>query len=131
MPTAKPGKSYVAIVGSREYPDLDGVRCFVQGLSPNAVVVSGGARGVDRCAAHAARARGLEVIEYLADWDRLGRRAGFVRNETIVKRCDSLVAFWDGASSGTRHSIALARRAGRPVEIRFPRTLEGLPPQRL
>lgn len=111
---------YLAIVGSRDFPDLDRVRRFVETLPSNTTIVSGGARGVDRCAATAARARGLRVIEFLAEWRRLGRSAGFIRNEKIVQRCDRMVAFWDGSSSGTRHSISLARQHGRPVVIHRP-----------
>lgn len=118
--TATPAEErpvYLAIVGSRDYPNLDRVRRFVESLPSNTIVVSGGARGVDRCAATAARARGLRVIEFLAEWRRLGRSAGFVRNEKIVRQCDRMVAFWDGSSPGTRNSISLARRSGRPVDI--------------
>jgi YspA, cpYpsA-related SLOG family len=111
---------YLAVVGSRDFPDLDRVRLFIQGLSPQTIIVSGGARGVDRCAAHAARARGLRVIELFADWQRFGRRAGYLRNELIVRRCGRMVAFWDGSSPGTRHSIDLARKLGRSVVIHTP-----------
>jgi predicted Rossmann fold nucleotide-binding protein DprA/Smf involved in DNA uptake len=112
-----PDTPYVAIVGSRAFSDLESVRRFVQTLPVGTVIVSGGARGVDRCAATAARDHGLRVVEYLAQWDRWGRRAGFIRNQQIVQRCDRLVAFWDGSSSGTRHSIELARQLGRPVIV--------------
>ena len=36
---------YLAVVGSRDFPDLDRVRQFIQGLSPRTIIVSGGARG--------------------------------------------------------------------------------------
>lgn len=115
-----PQGRYLAIVGSRDFPHLDRVRDLIQGLSVDTIIVTGGARGVDRCAATAGRARGLQVIEYLAQWDRFGRRAGFLRNEQIVERCDLMAAFWDGSSSGTRHAISLARKLGRPVVIHRP-----------
>jgi YspA, cpYpsA-related SLOG family len=114
----------LAIVGSRDFPELHRVRRFVQRLPAGIILVSGGARGVDRCAAAVARARGLEIIEYLADWDRYGRRrAGFIRNRQVVRRCDRMVAFWDGASTGTDDAIALARtpwtvRAAGPCRSR-------------
>jgi hypothetical protein len=107
----------LAIVGSRDFPDLDQVRQFVRTLPSGTTVVSGGARGVDRCAAAAARSRGLRVIEFLAQWDRFGRRAGFLRNEQIVERCGRMVAFWDGRSSGTHHAITRARALHRPLVI--------------
>jgi hypothetical protein len=51
----------VAVVGSRDFADLDSVRPFVHQLPAGVLVLSGGARGVDRCAA-AARARGLRTL---------------------------------------------------------------------
>jgi hypothetical protein len=107
----------VAIVGSREFLDLQLVRDYVARLHAGCTVVSGGARGVDRAAERSARARGLAVVVFPADWVRLGRRAGVVRNREIVDACDFLVAFWDGASPGTRHSLDYAAEVGRPHEI--------------
>lgn len=109
--------NFLAIVGSREFPDLDRVRRLSGDLPPNATIVSGGARGVDRLAAAAARRRGLRVIEYLAQWDRFGRRAGFLRNQQIVDRCDRMVAFWDGKSTGTHDAITRARAHHLPLVI--------------
>jgi len=111
----------LGIVGSPDFLDLDLVCSFVQTLPADTIVVSGGARGVDRVAAVAARARDLRVIEYLADWDRLGRRAGFLRNLEVVRRCDRMAAFWDGASKDISEAIGLARRQGRPLRIFSPR----------
>lgn len=57
----------VSIVGSRDYPDLARVRDFVARLArkyPGAIVLSGGARGVDATAEQAAQENGLEVISY-------------------------------------------------------------------
>lgn len=101
----------LAIVGSRDYPSLDLVREFVRSLRPDTVVVSGGARGVDRVAVDEAQllCREWEVFE--ADWSK-GRSAGFERNVRLVGEVDGLVAFWDGKSRGTKHSIDLARTKG-------------------
>src|SRR5579871_3629698 len=101
----------VAIVGSRDYGDLDQVRSFVVHLQhkhPAATVISGGARGVDTVAASAARAAGLQVVVLPAEWRRGGvfdRSAGCRRNAAIVAACDVLVAFWDGSSRGTAHAV--------------------------
>lgn len=107
----------VAIVGSRDWPDPVAVVLAVENLPTGTVVVSGGARGVDRIAADAARARGLEVVEHLPDWERLGRRAGFVRNCAIVDDCDRVIAFQHERSRGTQHTIDLAERLGKPVQV--------------
>jgi hypothetical protein len=107
----------VAIVGSRDYVRLDDVRRFVEALPPGTIVVSGGARGVDTAAIEAAAARGLATKVYPADWMREGKRAGYLRNYAIVDAADEVVAFWDGASRGTAHTITLAQVAGKPVRI--------------
>lgn len=107
----------VAIVGSRDYLNESAVRAYVRALPPGTVVVSGGARGVDRWAASEAKECGLEVVEYLADWDRYGRRAGMIRNSLIVSDSDKVVAFWDGVSAGTANTIKSARRLGRELEV--------------
>jgi hypothetical protein len=45
------------------------------------------------------------------DWDKHGKAAGFIRNQEIVDNCDFVVAFWDGASRGTKDTIDRARKA--------------------
>jgi len=109
--------TFVAIVGSRNYKALHKVDEYVDSLPEDTIVVSGGARGVDSRAEKRARERGLRVVTYLPEWDRYGKRAGFVRNADIVDRAHKVVAFWDGESKGTYHTIKLAWQAGKPVEI--------------
>jgi hypothetical protein len=107
----------VAFIGSRTFPAPDLVARFVAKLPEGAVVVSGGARGVDTWAEEAAKVRGIETLIFHADWDGLGRKAGPIRNEKIIANVDWVVAFWDGTSRGTLNAIYLATRAGLPVEI--------------
>jgi len=106
----------VAIVGSRDFEELSLVHDFVAKLPPDCTVISGGARGVDRVAAVAAKMRGLRLIEHPADWSK-GRGAGFARNTLIAQECDLMVAFWDGGSRGTAHAMQEAARFGRPVHV--------------
>ena len=107
----------VAIVGSREYPHLEHVAAYVNQLPMNAVIVSGGAKGVDLAAENAAKARRMKTVIFLPDWDTHGKAAGFIRNQDIVAACDRLVAFSHQASKGTANSIQLARQAGKQVAI--------------
>ena len=39
------------------------------------------------------------------------------RNVEMVNECDEVIAFWDGWSYGTAHTIARALLSGIPVEI--------------
>jgi hypothetical protein len=108
----------VAIVGSREYPDLNFVRRYVRLLAmkhPGITVISGGARGVDTVAVQEAKRCGLPVEVYKADWNTHGRGAGFIRNAVIVDNADVVISFWDGQSRGTQHTVRLARERKKIV----------------
>lgn len=78
-------------------------------------IVSGTARGADRLGEQFANVAHYEISRFPADWDNLGKRAGYVRNVEMAKFAaeDSggmLIAFWDGKSRGTKHMIDLAKR---------------------
>lgn len=103
----------IAVVGSRTYTDYDTV-CGIldEHVNPSDIIVSGGAKGADTLAKRYAFDHGLEIVEYLPNWKKHGRRAGYVRNKLIVDHSDILIAFWDGESNGTQHSINLAKDKG-------------------
>lgn len=107
----------VAIVGSRGYSNLNQVIEYVNSLPADAVVITGGARGVDLTAEVAARKRGLQVVVHFADWDTFGKVAGQIRNQKVVDDCEKLVAFWDEISPGTKGAISLASKAGKLEKV--------------
>lgn len=116
----------IAIVGSRDYPCLDQVAEYVAKLSRcTAMIVTGGARGVDQAAEEAARIRRISrlVFEPTVE-DDFSREALITalhaRNDRIVVAADRIVAFWDGNSRGTRSVIGKAERAGKPVDVLTP-----------
>ena len=81
-------------------------------------IVSGMARGADALGAKFARANGVQLYEFPADWDKHGKRAGFMRNEQMGNFADGLVAFWDGKSKGTKHMIDFMQcSVAKPVHI--------------
>jgi hypothetical protein len=106
----------LAIVGSRKFMLLGKVWTYIRTLPKDTVVVTGGAKGVDRTAETAALALGLKVEVFLPDWEKFGKGAGFARNAQIVNAADKLVAFWDGESKGTLNSIALAKQQNKLLE---------------
>lgn len=75
--------------------------------------------GVDACVPIFCRRNGMEEQEkpYPANWDKFGKRAGFIRNSIMAKVGDFLIAFWDGESSGTKHMIGEFERSGKPYII--------------
>lgn len=86
-------------------------------------IVSGAARGADRLGEQYAKIAGYKVSRFLADWDGLGKRAGYVRNAEMAKYAVAdgnygvLIAFWDGKSKGTKHMIDLAEKYGLEVHV--------------
>jgi len=87
-------------------------------LPLDAVIVHGGARGADGLAADAARLHGYQAEEFLPDWERHGKRAGILRNLAMLDtNPDLVIAFWDGQSKGTGHTITEAQKRGIPVEV--------------
>ena len=80
-------------------------------------IISGGARGVDASAKEYAQRHGLKLTEYLQEYDRYGRSAPLKRNITIIENADIVLAFWDGASRGTKHVIDNCKKRNIPVEI--------------
>jgi len=112
----------VGIVGSRTFPQLQLVEWFIRDLPAGVVVVSGGARGVDRAAEDYARARGLEVVTFLPDLEGCKERRDFTpryyaRNQKIADNADLIVAFTEKDYGGTWDTIRRARVAHVPVKI--------------
>ena len=112
------GEMKVLICGSRNINDPALVSQAVSqiGTIPTHII-SGGARGVDKLAAVYAASQGIEFTEYQADWERYGKRAGFIRNYAMVGNADAVIAVWDGTSPGTKHSIDLARSCRKRVFV--------------
>ena len=103
----------IAVIGSRNVTvsDLDLY------LSEGDEVVSGGARGVDACAAEYAERKGMKLTVFLPKYERYGRAATIVRNKEIVEYADKVIAFWDGSSKGTLSVIQYAQKTGKPCEV--------------
>jgi len=62
---------------------------------------------------------GIEYQEFPADWERFGKSAGFERNKYIVTAADVVVAFWDGKSKGTEHTLEIAKKQKKPTIVEF------------
>lgn len=107
----------VLVTGSRTWTDwqlleaaLSNLRIELGGFT----LVHGDARGVDRRAAAFVRDElALPVEHHPADWERYGKRAGFVRNaEMVASGIDLCVAFIQDGSRGASMCAALAEKAG-------------------
>ena len=103
----------IAVVGSRNLTVTD----IGKYISDCDEVVSGGAKGVDTCAAEYAKSNGLKLTVFLPQYERYGRSAPILRNKEIVNYADKVVAFWDGSSKGTLSVIKYAETVGKPCKV--------------
>lgn len=109
-------KKVYAVVGSRTYNNYGMMEAVLDKLDIS-YIVSGGAVGADTVAKLYAHQNYIRIVEFKPDWGQFGKRAGYIRNIKIVQEADEIVAFWDGESPGTKHTIELAKKAGKPVII--------------
>lgn len=108
----------VLVCGSRSFDRPLMIRKRLEQLPRGSEIIHGAARGADTVAACYARALGIPETAYPADWRGKGKRAGFIRNlEMLDQKPDLVIAFWDGKSTGTKHTIDEARKQGIQVEI--------------
>jgi hypothetical protein len=111
----------IAIIGSRTFNDYQTLEAVVMNTlkeknvkMPDITIISGGAKGADSHGRDFAQKYGTQYREFLPDWEKHGKSAGIIRNNDIVKHSDFVIAFWDGQSKGTFHSLELARKSGTP-----------------
>jgi YspA, cpYpsA-related SLOG family len=110
----------VLVCGSRSWKDARRIRQRLAELPRSTIVIHGEARGADALADAAARGLGLTVMTFPADWSR-GKQAGFERNIAMLdEKPDLVIAFWDGKSKGTAHTIDQAIERGIAVEVIHP-----------
>ena len=111
------------IAGGRDFSDTEWMVRHIERLieleGRNVTIIEGDAKGADRIAGNVALQHGLKVERYPADWDNIGKSAGFVRNKSMAERLKghienggsgSVVLFPGGR--GTDHMRNTARRMG-------------------
>ena len=111
----------VIIAGGRDFADFELLERTMDNLLANIVddvqVVCGMARGADSLGDVYAAKKKYSVRYFPADWDKYGKAAGYKRNEQMAQNADTLVAFWDGKSRGTKHMIDIAKRYNLKVRV--------------
>lgn len=114
------------VAGSRsftDYPrmekDLDRLLSVKVKDGEHIIIITGACpKGADALAARYAAARGLELREFHADWDRWKKLAGPIRNRRMAENGHALVAYWDGQSRGTADMIRQAEVFNLRIVIR-------------
>jgi predicted Rossmann fold nucleotide-binding protein DprA/Smf involved in DNA uptake len=116
----------IAVVGSRDFKDKNFVQeSTLKIFESGDIFISGGAKGVDswaeeainRFSAEFPNSDSIEKKIFLPNWDKYGKSAGYIRNKLIINEADFVLAFWDGKSKGTKHSIDLAIESGKPITV--------------
>lgn len=114
------------ITGSRDWDDEESIHNALENLlmlhaddEGLPVLVSGSCpTGADRIAETYWDMLGLPVERHPADWEKNGKRAGFVRNLEMVQRgADVCLAFIKNDSKGASMTAKLAREAGIPTKV--------------
>lgn len=105
-----------AIIGSRTFTDY-ALMCKKLKDFSISEVISGGAKGADSLAEAWAIQFEVPITIFLPNWNKHGKAAGFIRNKEIVEKAEVVIAFWDGYSKGTEHSINIARAMKKVVHI--------------
>ncbi|MBE6662242.1 MAG: DUF2493 domain-containing protein [Ruminococcaceae bacterium] len=103
----------IAVVGSRTITNVD----LAPYLTDCDEIISGGARGVDACAAAYAKEHGIQLTEILPKYERYGRAAPILRNKEIVDAADQILIFWDDKSRGTASVIEYAKKSKKEYQL--------------
>ena len=113
----------VAVIGSRNLLIENVEKYLPEGTDE---IVSGGALGIDACAARWAREHGVTLTEFLPQYEKYGRAAPILRNDEIAEYADCAVAFWDGRSRGTKYTVREFKKRGKMVWVYLSASSESL-----
>jgi predicted Rossmann fold nucleotide-binding protein DprA/Smf involved in DNA uptake len=107
----------ICVAGSRKIKDKELVLKALSYAPQMTTLVSGGAEGVDTIAEEIAKEQNIPIERYLPDWHTHGKKAGYLRNRTMVDHCDFVIVVWDGNSKGSKHTMDIAIEKGKPVLV--------------
>lgn len=112
----------VIIAGGRDFNDYELMCKKVNRILSNKntseiQIISGNARGADKLGEKYAKDNNISLMCFPADWNKYGKRAGYIRNEQMANEANALIAFWDGKSKGTKHMIDIARSKGLLIRV--------------
>ncbi len=102
------------IAGSRSIKNFD----LSAHIPPEtSFIISGGADGIDLSAEAYADKHRISKCIIRPQYERYGRAAPLKRNEEMVALADAILVVWDGVSRGAKHTIAFAKKQGKPLTV--------------
>ena len=92
------------------------------GMGRSIVIMTSDNNGVDSMAVSYSTERNYDCIIVPTDWDGLGKRAGYLKNEEIMyqagrRRHKAAILFWDGEDVMTRNLMYQAFCMGVPCRV--------------
>lgn len=105
------------IVGTRTFIDYNKFYNTISHIQDMTHIVSGGAEGTDKLAERYARDRNIPITVIKPQWELYGKSAGPIRNRQIVEASDVIIAFWDYSSKGTKSTIDISNKLGKPCYV--------------
>ena len=109
----------VAIIGSRDFKNKNLINETMETFIKEheiECIISGGAKGADTMGVQWANRNNIPTIVFYPDFKKR-KRAYHFRNRQIVKKCDVLIAYWNGSSTGTKYTIDFAKAMKREVIV--------------
>lgn len=108
----------LAVIGSRTFKDYNLLKNELKKyIGKVEEIVSGGAIGADELAEKFAKEYNIPIKIFKPNWNLYGKAAGYKRNAEIWSYADEGIAFHDGVSSGTKHSIELSKFYGKKLNV--------------
>lgn len=114
-----PDSAQLSLAGQRAWHDLE-ARCeaWVSTLPKDVLLITGGAAGIDAMAEHAAARAGIHcaVVKIpKVNWTTMGKRAGIVRDDVMMRLADEVAVFRFNRSRGSTYVMSKADAAGKLI----------------
>lgn len=105
------------IAGSRNFNDYGLLEAICNDCGNISEIVSGTAKGADSLGERYGKEYKIPIKRFPADWNKFGKKAGYLRNKKMAEYADACIVFWDGESKGTKLMIDLAHRNSLFINI--------------
>ena len=102
------------IAGSRGVRDFDLSEYIPKETT---LIISGGAKGVDKIAEEYADKHKISKLILLPDYATYGKFAPLKRNEKMVDLADKVLIIWDGKSKGSLYTKNYATSKGKDLTV--------------
>lgn len=109
----------VAVTGGRNFDNEVAVETILAQACKQyggfSVLIHGGATGADYLAKRWAQKNNIPILEFAADWDQYGKKAGPLRNQQIVDEGKPNLVIRFPGNRGTEDMTRRAEKAGITV----------------